>query len=156
VHEAPDPEPTPAAEVEAPPPAAAPAPVPVPPVQTLPPDPHVVVVQTAAPAQTQAAPPPLPILQVPVVAEECEIAYWRGYRKSKFYARGFDADGVEVALAESRSFRVEGSRSPERTEEAAAAYDQLVEQLTEDGWRPVDEDDRRTWFAQSFERVRRR
>jgi hypothetical protein len=66
--------------------------------------------------------------------ERCDIAYWRGYRKAAFYARAFDEEGLEVALAESEEFRARGNGTPERTEAAAAAHKALMASLVEAGW----------------------
>jgi hypothetical protein len=65
---------------------------------------------------------------------ECEIAFWRGYRKATFYARAFDQEGLEVSIAESRPFRVSGNGIPDRTEEAIEAHRVLLERLRGEGW----------------------
>jgi hypothetical protein len=82
--------------------------------------------------------------------ERCDIAYWRGYRKAAFYARAFDEEGLEVALAESGEFRARGNGMPERTEAAAAAHRALLDTLAEAGWKR--EGDGPAWFAVTLRR----
>jgi hypothetical protein len=80
----------------------------------------------------------------------CVISYWREYRKATFYARAFDNEGHELVVAESPQFRARGNGIPDRTEQAVAAYDDLVAQLTAEGWEPIGRGD--TWFGQTFRR----
>ena len=80
----------------------------------------------------------------------CVISYWRGYRKAAFYARAFDEDGHELVLTESDEFKARGNGIPEPTEQAIAAHEELIAQLRDDGWEPVDRDD--TWFGQTLRR----
>jgi hypothetical protein len=81
----------------------------------------------------------------------CQIVYWRGYRKSAFYARAFDKEGYEVALAESPVFKTRGKDGPDRTDdEAIAAHQALVAQLTSDGWELAGGGS--TWFDQTLRR----
>jgi hypothetical protein len=101
--------------------------------------------QMAAPADNQA---------MDIATEEiCEIAVWRGYAKSRFYGR---LDGselpeeTELAVAESPPFRFRGNGAPDRTEEAVAAYEALVEKLVADGWELDSSGD--VWYAGRFRR----
>lgn len=80
----------------------------------------------------------------------CVISYWLEYRKAAFYARAFDNEGHELVLAESPQFRVRGNGMPDRTEQAVAAYEDLVAQLGAEGWEPIGRGD--TWFGQTFRR----
>jgi hypothetical protein len=98
------------------------------------------------------AEPPAYLPDEPAAEELVEIAFWRGYRKSAFYARTFDEDGFEVALAESAAFRASGNGVPDQTEEAVRAYEEFVDALVADGWTPVESARPAAWFAQTFER----
>jgi hypothetical protein len=80
----------------------------------------------------------------------CEIAFWRGYRKAGFYARAFDQEGYEVAVAESPYFKARGNRVPDQTEQARAAYEALSAQLAEAGWKAEGRNG--TWFGTRFRR----
>lgn len=80
----------------------------------------------------------------------CQIAYWRGYRKSAFYARAFDEEGYEVAVAESPLFKTQGKGTPDRTEDAVAAHKALLAQLSSDGWELQGGGD--TWFGKTLRR----
>jgi hypothetical protein len=64
----------------------------------------------------------------------CEIVFWRGYRKARFYACVFDQAGERLALAESPEFRSPGKDFPDQTESTVAAHDRLTEQLLAEGW----------------------
>lgn len=80
----------------------------------------------------------------------CVISYWREYRKATFYARAFDNEGHELVVAESPQFRARGNGIPDRTEQAVAAFEDLVAQLGNEGWEPIGRSD--TWFGQTFRR----
>jgi hypothetical protein len=101
-----------------------------------------------APAVSEAAEPAIP----PVEAVEwtCQIGFWRGYRKTAFYA-GMFYEGEDVAVAESPHFRARGNGLPEQTPEAEAAYDALRERLEASGWRLARAGN--TWFDHVFERT---
>lgn len=116
-----------------------------------------------APAREQPAPPEAEVhtpAVTPQPADEarppapdtltCQIAYWRGYRTSAFYARAFDEEGYEVALAESPAFKARGTDGPDRTEEAVAAHKALLAQLKSDGWELDGGGD--TWFGKTLRR----
>ena len=78
--------------------------------------------------------------------ELCEIAWWRGYFKSEFYAV---ADGKE--LARSRSFRWRAEKPPDSDHQAArSAHEALVGRLKEAGWEPLGQ--AVPWYAQRFRR----
>jgi hypothetical protein len=79
----------------------------------------------------------------------CEISFWRGYRKSAFFARTH-VDGETVAVAESPLFRARGNGLPDESGEALAAYEALREKLERQGWEPSGS--RGTWFGQVFRR----
>jgi hypothetical protein len=88
----------------------------------------------------------------PVPLEDliCEILFWRGYRKATFYARIFSDDGEPLALAQSSEFRARGNGTPEQTEEAVAAYEELRARLEQWGWQHVRSG--RAWFGDVFTR----
>jgi hypothetical protein len=92
--------------------------------------------------------PELPTAEERSLTATCKISFWRGYRKGAFYARAFDEEGYEIALAESPQFKPRGNEVPEETDEAVAAYEALVAQLAEAGWQADGRDD--TWFGQTF------
>jgi hypothetical protein len=96
-------------------------------------------------AEPPEAPPPRFVL--PGEGWElCEIAWWRGYVKSEFYAV---ADGRE--FARSRSFRWRAERPPAPDHAAArAAHEALVGRLKEAGWEPLGQ--AVPWYAQRFRR----
>ena len=90
----------------------------------------------------------------PPTEELCEIALWRGYTKSRFYARldvaaRYDEEGG--AIAESAQFRFTGNGTLEQTETAEAAHRALVEELMARGWEPCDP--RGPWYAARFSRA---
>lgn len=83
--------------------------------------------------------------------ELCEIALWRGYVKSEFYATGVGPDGAEYEVARSRGFRWRRSEPPPVEHEAArAAHEGLVQRLRDSGWVPIGEGS--TWYARRFRR----
>lgn len=94
---------------------------------------------------------PTPSLPASVALDlTCQIAHWRGYFRSRFYARVLGQDGSEFALAESPLFRTRGTGLPDRTDEAVAAFEALITQLENDGWERAGGDD--TWFGRTFRR----
>jgi hypothetical protein len=90
--------------------------------------------------------------KVPVHDDDltCEILFWRGYRKATFYARIFSDEGEPLAVAQSPSFRARGNGTPDKTEEAVAAYQALREQLEQAGWEHAGSG--RAWFAEVYSR----
>lgn len=93
----------------------------------------------------------LPAFEEQAETVTCQIAFWRGYRKGAFYARGLDEDGFEVALAESPLFKPQGNGGvPDDTDEAVAAHETLVAQLASEGWIAHGCDN--TWFGRTFRR----
>lgn len=80
----------------------------------------------------------------------CEIVFWRGYRKARFYACVFDEAGEPLALAESPEFRSPGKDFPDQTDATVAAHDALTESLLAEGWELV----RRGpgWYQAKFRR----
>ncbi len=119
----------------APPPPAAPA-VPV--------DAGGSAVEPAGRAESDT---PEAAAQLPVDEITCEIAYWRGYVRSKFYARLVAGD--DGAIATSPLMRSH-SPVPEQTEECLEAYNVLVNGLLEDGWVPSGQG--ADWFSARFAR----
>jgi hypothetical protein len=83
--------------------------------------------------------------------DECEIVVWRGFRKSHFYAAPVVDDGVvAIGLYTSPLFRARGGELQE-TDEAVAAYDELVAKLERDDWELVDTGE--AWYAGRFRRA---
>jgi hypothetical protein len=121
--------------IPAPPPAPPPEAV-TDPVETNPAE--VDVSQTAAASIEEAS--------AEATEEYCEIALWRGYTKSRFFARlEIFEDEDDIAVAESPSFRSAGNGVPDRTEAAEAAHSALIRRLLEDGW--LLEDVAEPWYA---------
>jgi hypothetical protein len=98
-----------------------------------------------APEPEVEQPEPIPLDDL-----TCEILLWRGYRKATFYARIFSDDGEPLALAQSSEFRARGNGTPEQTEEAVAAYQELRARLEQWGWQHVGSG--RAWFDDVFTR----
>jgi hypothetical protein len=91
----------------------------------------------------------------PLATEDiCEILVWRGYTKTRFYARldlpYVDAAEGEFAVAESPSFRFRGNGTPDPSEAAKAAHQALVDKLFAKGWERVESDG--PWYAARFRR----
>jgi hypothetical protein len=84
---------------------------------------------------------------VATVAEECDIALWRGYVKSEFTAVR-RSDGVVVAR--SRAFGWRRDADPPREEPYASAHAELVRALGEEGW--ADSGRGEAWYALAFTR----
>jgi hypothetical protein len=110
-------------------------------------------VLTPAPTHADVEPQPqeahVAVDDATVEAEFCEIALWRGYYKASFYARAFDSSGEEVAVAESRPFRLRrGEDAHAPSSEALEAHKELVERLAKDGWRLVR--DGSPWYSMVF------
>lgn len=80
----------------------------------------------------------------------CQVVFWRGYRKARFYACIFDDAGEPLALAESPAFRSPGKDVPERTEASVAAHDGLTALLLADGWELVRKGP--GWYQATFRR----
>lgn len=87
----------------------------------------------------------------PVETDEfCEIAVWRGYAKSRFFARLDFAEAYDIAVGESEIFGLRGKDVPARTPAAESAHAGLVAALVEDGWEPLP--DPEPWYATRFRR----
>lgn len=111
------------------------------------------------PAERAASAAPVPAVEETIAPEPdgpadddptCEIRFWRGYRKATFYARIFSDEGEPLAVAQSPSFRAQGNGTPDKTDEAVAAYQALREQLEQRGWEHAGSG--RTWFADVYSR----
>jgi hypothetical protein len=84
--------------------------------------------------------------------EFCQISVWRGYAKSRFYARlEIPAEDDDFAVAESPTFRMRGNGTPDRTEAAAAAHGALLNMLREEGWEVQGE--AHPWYAARLRRA---
>lgn len=82
--------------------------------------------------------------ETPVRFERCEIAQWRGYVTSAFYARR-DGDGAAVTPCSP------GFRKPEADVDAAReAHRKICDALVGDGWTEIGSAG--PWFATRFER----
>jgi hypothetical protein len=92
-----------------------------------------------------------PEREVPALDDlTCEVLFWRGYRMATFYARIFSDEGEPLAVAQSPSFRAQGNGTPDKTEEAVAAYRALREQLEQTGWERAGSG--KAWFADVYSR----
>jgi hypothetical protein len=85
-------------------------------------------------------------------ASECEIAVWHGIFRAQFYAAPIapSSDAEAVALHASPLFRASPEQMLERTEEAEAAHNYLVEALVREGWEVAG--DAGPWYATRFRR----
>jgi hypothetical protein len=79
----------------------------------------------------------------------CEIALWRSYGKTAFYARTF-REGEEVVVAESRPFQSNGGEIPEPAGAALEAHRALCDELVRAGWERLGR--RHTWYSDMFRR----
>lgn len=134
------------------------APVPLPAVASLEP-----VARLEALPEPEAVPlilsiPPSPEAEeaapAPPTEELCEITVWRGYTRSRFYARldvaaRLDEEGC--AVAESTPFRFTGNGTLEQSEAAEAAHRTLIEELVAHGWELCDSGG--PWYAARFSRA---
>jgi hypothetical protein len=125
--------------------AASPMQAPPPPARTTPIREPVEESVAREPEPEVEQPEPIPLEEL-----ACEILFWRGYRKATFYARIFSDDGEPLALAQSSEFRARGNGTPEQTEEALAAYQELRARLEQWGWRHAGSGD--AWFGDVFTR----
>ena len=69
--------------------------------------------------------------------ETCEIAWWRGFVMSEFYAIAVRHDGTVMQVYRSPSFRWRREHPPPRLGSAVAAQDTLVKMLLRDNWETV-------------------
>jgi hypothetical protein len=137
---------------------AAVAPMPQPAVARLEPVLAVEAFQEPELAATILSPPPSPRVAeitapAPPTEELCEITLWRGYTKTRFYARLDVAARDEdegSAVGESPPFRYSGNGTLEQTEAAEAAYRALIEELVGQGWEPCESAG--PWYAARFSR----
>ena len=102
-------------------------------------------------------PPPSTVAEItapaPPTDELCEIALWRGYTKTRFYARldvSARAEDEGSAVAESPAFRFSGNGTPAQTEAAEDAHRALVDELMTRGWEPCESTG--PWYADRFSR----
>ncbi len=114
------------------------------------------VLPAAAAVASEAAAsevPPVEAEQIEEPTEEfCQISIWRGYAKSRFFARLEIGDNRyhEVAVAESPTFRPKGNGTPERTAAAEAAHAALLGFLLAEGWEVEGKAD--PWYADRLRR----
>lgn len=80
----------------------------------------------------------------------CQIVFWRGYRKARFYACVFDEADEPFAFAESPAFKAPRTPLPDATEQAVAAHDALTESLSQEGWDLVAKGP--GWYDATFRR----
>lgn len=105
----------------------------------------------AEPVTEQPAEPPPP-REPEILDEYCEIDVWRGYAKSRFYARlDVPDEDEEFAIAESPLFRFRGNGAPERRDQIDAAHRALIESLLRAGWEPMDSAG--PWYSTRFRRA---
>ena len=84
--------------------------------------------------------------------ETCEIAWWRGFIMSEFYAIAIRQDGTVTQIYRSPSFRWRRNQPPPERRSALAARDTLVERLLLDKWETVGRGPH--WYAVRFRRIR--
>jgi hypothetical protein len=98
-----------------------------------------------APVGTASGDQPLMQVVPGEIWELCEIACWRGYLKSDFFAHRLGREsGPEIAR--SPMFRRRGDAPPPQDDRIAAAHEKLVDALLAAGG------ERTPWYAQRFRR----
>jgi hypothetical protein len=79
----------------------------------------------------------------------CQVRWWRGYVRSRFYAVVTDGDGAETTVAQSPDFPWRRGTPPTETPDAVAALEALAEVLRRSGWSAAGRGD--AWYALRFE-----
>ena len=79
--------------------------------------------------------------------ETCEIVWWRGYRRSDFYALAFSPDGEPLVVGRSRDFHWRRNEPPPPTFDIVAAREELVQTLIDDGWEELEPASAENWYA---------
>jgi len=82
---------------------------------------------------------------------ECEVLVWRGYVRSRFYARCVGPDGSQIVIAESPAFRFRATDDGAPNDAVRSAHEDLLAELEAEGWEVVDSGTR--WYRT---RLRRR
>lgn len=85
----------------------------------------------------------------PADCETCQIEWWCGYLKSRFFARRIGDEGEVIAA--SPHFRWSGPRAPIPAQRVAAAHEALLAQLRAEGWEPSGGNG--TWYGLVFSRA---
>lgn len=86
----------------------------------------------------QPAPQPVAPAEDDLPEETCTIEFWQGFVKSRFTATTIRPDGTATTLAASPSFRAQRGAPLGDSAAARAAYETLVAELAELGWRESD------------------
>ena len=82
--------------------------------------------------------------------ETCEIIWWRGYRKSDFYALAISPDGEPYDVARSRDFSWRRTEPPPPADAIVAAREELLQKLVNDGWEKHAPGE--SWYAGRYKR----
>jgi hypothetical protein len=87
--------------------------------------------------------------EVGLLPDSCQITWWRGYVRSQFVARTWNAStGDWTMIAESPYFSWRSREPPPESPAAVAAYLELAQALDGLGWEPDCSGD--TWFDTCF------
>ena len=79
----------------------------------------------------------------------CQVRWWRGYVRSRFYAVVTDGDGAGTTVGQSPDFPWRRGTPPTETPDAVAALEALAEVLRRSGWSAAGRGD--AWYALRFE-----
>ena len=100
------------------------------------------------PVEETTQPPAMPS-EVGSLPDSCQITWWRGYVKSQFVARTWNASTDDwTPIAESPYFSWRSREPPPESPAAVAAYLELTKTLDRLGWEPDGHGD--TWFDTPF------
>jgi hypothetical protein len=88
-----------------------------------------------APASRARAAPPAAKRPASPDWQTCRVRLWHGYIKKQFYA---EAPGTGAWVAQSPFFRIEKGQTLDGSQQAADAFDALLDELISDGWEIVD------------------
>jgi hypothetical protein len=103
------------------------------------------------PVEELPEPPAIPF-EVGLLPDSCRITWWRGYVRSQFIARTWNASTDDwMMIAESPYFSWRSSEPPPESPAAVAAYLELAQTLDRLGWEPDGRGD--TWFDTPFRRA---
>jgi hypothetical protein len=120
------------------------------------PAPASATARAAVPARDEVAPRPRAAVLAASVGRDrvgaCEIAFRQGGDSSRFYARPVGSAGSSaLPLALSPPFALGPGGALDQTEEARAAFEELVGALAAAGWEPSRDGDQ--WFERRFRRT---
>jgi len=104
---------------------------------------EALVVEEAPPSPVEREAP------AAAAARTCELRWWRGYVKSRFYAVAIEADGSRATIAQSPDFSWRHGSPPTEIPEAVAALEAVVEAVRRAGWTAAGRGD--AWYELRFE-----